>query len=508
MKALIIGIDGGNWRVLRREISHLRTLRKIIKLGSYGVLRSTIPPVTLPAWPSMITGYNPAKHGVVGFTDKYLRPKSFKDLKKITFWEILGFKGYKSLIVNVPMTYPPRLLNGVLIPGMGMPQENIKTYPKELLEFLKEIRYIVEAPVDVVRRLSTSYAALKELLNIEKVHTEVFLDLNDRGNFDLGFIVYRATDIVQHMVWSQKHKILNTYRNIDHMIEKIIKECSPEMVFIVSDHGFRDYNQMFSIVKYLEEKGLVKYKKLSTLGDVYKKRSNFSLLDMFSTIIRKLEVNPEDIPYFLLQALRKVVPSGVRDVLTPTREMDPKSSIAYAHWYHFGVCINEDLVGGDLYEKLRNDLIKDLISLKDDLGRPIFKWVKRREEVYDGEYAHLLPDIMFETNEWIFVSGGRWARKPIEKYYSYQHDLNGIIIAHGENIKEQTEISAQIYDVTPTILSIFNTPMPSDIDGRPILNIFNEQSLEEVKPRYVNPAVYQNYTKIFKKMASKLNKTY
>jgi len=47
-KLLIIGLDGATWDVLMSLIrdGRLPTLKKLIKNGSYGVLESTIPPVT------------------------------------------------------------------------------------------------------------------------------------------------------------------------------------------------------------------------------------------------------------------------------------------------------------------------------------------------------------------------------------------------------------------------------------------------------------------------------
>lgn len=504
MRALIIGIDGGAWYVLQNVLPHTKTLNNMIKEGSYGTLKSTIPPVTLPAWPSMITGYNPAKHGVVGFTDKYLKGKSFRDLKKPTFWEILGYKGYKSLIVNVPATYPPRPFNGILIPGMGMPNNKILTYPEDIQKYLQEINYIVEAPLDVVRRLSTSTTALNELLKVEEQHTDVFLDLSAKEHFDLGFIVFRATDIAQHMIWTQKSKIFEVYKRIDNLINKLIKEIDPDLVLIVSDHGFKDYNQAFSVSKYLEERGLIKYKTVQNTHYHSQSQNRFSLIFLLSNIIKKMNIDSEKVPYVLLQALRKIVPSGIREILSPPKEIDTNRSIAYAHWYHFGVCINERLV--EDYEGFREELIFELQNLKDCSGRPIFKWVKKREDVYAGEYIDLLPDILFEPYEWIFIGGSKWAKKTIEKYYSYQHDVNGIIVAYGDDVKNGVKIAAMIYDIAPTILHIFGLPIPEDMDGKPILEIFKEDSkLGKTQPLYVNWTFYEKDVKAVKRVASKLS---
>ena len=51
--------------------------------------------------------------------------------------------------------------------------------------------------------------------------------------------------------------------------------------------------------------------------------------------------------------------------------------------------------------------------------------------------------------------------------------MDGIFIAYGPDIKEGFETNdVEIYAITPTILHLYNVPIPKDIDGRVLKEIF------------------------------------
>ncbi|HUT84710.1 MAG TPA: alkaline phosphatase family protein, partial [Thermodesulfobacteriota bacterium] len=108
-KVVIISIDGGSWNVLeplkkRGVIPHIS---KLMERGCHGVLYSTTPPVTPPAWTSFMTGKNPGKHGIFDFRiyDPFSASDFFVDFSKIqseTIWEILNGRKKTVGIINLP----------------------------------------------------------------------------------------------------------------------------------------------------------------------------------------------------------------------------------------------------------------------------------------------------------------------------------------------------------------------------------------------------------------------
>ena len=120
-KTVIIGLDGVPFGMIKdfAETGVMPHMAEVISKGIFKQMRSSIPEVSCVAWSSMITGQNPAAHGIFGFMD--LRPDSYKmtfpnytTLKSPPFWE--EWTG-QSVIINVPGTYPVRGMNGVHIAG-------------------------------------------------------------------------------------------------------------------------------------------------------------------------------------------------------------------------------------------------------------------------------------------------------------------------------------------------------------------------------------------------------
>ncbi len=72
-KVLVIGLDGATWDLIKPWVNEgkLPAFRKLMSEGAYGTLKTTIPPITIPAIPSFMTGKNPGKHGITCF----VRPK-------------------------------------------------------------------------------------------------------------------------------------------------------------------------------------------------------------------------------------------------------------------------------------------------------------------------------------------------------------------------------------------------------------------------------------------------
>ncbi|MFQ5490429.1 MAG: alkaline phosphatase family protein, partial [Phycisphaerae bacterium] len=93
-QVVLFGLDGATYDVLddlvRREV--MPFLGRFQSAGARGVLRSTVPPLTPPAWLSMVTGRSPGAHGIFNFLrfesedSAYLRIISARDIRCPTLW--------------------------------------------------------------------------------------------------------------------------------------------------------------------------------------------------------------------------------------------------------------------------------------------------------------------------------------------------------------------------------------------------------------------------------------
>ncbi|MEM3526551.1 MAG: hypothetical protein QXV37_03970, partial [Candidatus Jordarchaeaceae archaeon] len=152
-----------------------------------------------------------------------------------------------------------------------------------------------------------------------------------------------------------------------------------------------------------------------------------------------------------------------------------------------GVFLNHELNPKE-YETLRTQLINEIKMIKDPkTGQNLVTDVKRKEELYSGEHLKFAPDLIVIPNEGYRITDSllrnNWdySRTPWSAY----HKLQGIFIAYGPDIKEGYTIdNAKIYDLAPTILHMFQVPIPKDMDGRVLTEIFREDSTFQREIKY------------------------
>ena len=123
-KVLFIGLDGSTFDVLDPLMQKglMPRLEAFIGEGVRGWLETTIPPITPTAWVSWMTGKNPGKHGVFEFllrrkgsTAMPDQPVSARARDGLPFWDVLGQMGKRAIVTNMPCTYPPTMVNGVMV---------------------------------------------------------------------------------------------------------------------------------------------------------------------------------------------------------------------------------------------------------------------------------------------------------------------------------------------------------------------------------------------------------
>ena len=125
-RVFVFGLDAGVPDLIRRWRSELPTLNKLISESVWGPLHSTIPPFTSPAWSCMATGKNPAKIGIFGLRHRtqgsyeFVSPTS-TSRRAPAVWDMASETEKQCIVINVPDTYPPTPLNGVMISGRPAP---------------------------------------------------------------------------------------------------------------------------------------------------------------------------------------------------------------------------------------------------------------------------------------------------------------------------------------------------------------------------------------------------
>ena len=101
-------------------------LDALLARSAYGTLRSAIPPMTSAAWTSMMTGCGPP---VTAFSTTAISTRPAGRMKVNhsgrvrvpTFWHLLSKAGRSVVSLNVPVTFPPLDVRGVVVSGMDAP---------------------------------------------------------------------------------------------------------------------------------------------------------------------------------------------------------------------------------------------------------------------------------------------------------------------------------------------------------------------------------------------------
>ncbi|RPI35103.1 MAG: hypothetical protein EHM70_00745 [Chloroflexota bacterium] len=514
-KVLIIGLDGATWTVLAPwiEDGSLPNLAALRRQGSWGELRSTIPPLTAPAWSSFITGKNPGKHGVFHFVALDDDPETTaggkpeivdgRSIKSPTLWDILGHHGRKMGAINVPMSYPPRPVNGFMITCLlTPPNAPAFTYPPELSKRLDGYqidldRFIEQKPFarDLAgerqkRVVKPSLQLVKEFYEMEEKRAQTALELMESEPWDAFMVVFTATDRMGHYLWpyhrtsdldgSQESQELHEaiyrfYVRLDeHIGELVSKAGSDTEVIIMSDHGMGPiYSKNTHWNNWLYKKGYIQIEKSSAnTPDAWMLRLGLSR-DRIRRLVRRIPGLSSS----------KVIQKAKT---AQTASIDFKQSKAYYVRIFDpvgGIRINAQ---GKERQALCDELMKAVAGIIDpDTGKPIVRQVMRREDCFNGPYAADMPDI-------ILVMQPEYGSSDRLSNYSAivtdrphigdpgGHHIEGIFIASGPQIAARPEglPGLVIEDIAPTVLHLMGLPVPQDMDGRVLDEILLPGSLK------------------------------
>ncbi|RIK14787.1 MAG: hypothetical protein DCC52_19320 [Chloroflexi bacterium] len=460
-RVLVLGLDGATWTLLDPLLAQnkLPTLGKFIQNGTRSLLRSCIQPSSEQAWSAFATGKQNGKFGLYGF---YQRSKNSYALEYInashrraaTLWRILSARGKKCVVVNVPLTWPVEKINGALVSGLMTPGLHSEfTYPPELKnELLRELgEYIID--VDIERgetggeSLDELAARVKRMSELQTRAFEYLLDQN--ADWDFGMLVHRAWGGV----------INDCFAYLDQCNARLLEKYADEntTVIILSDHGFGPLTHAVYLNQYFAQKGILAYKEqtgnpLSSALRAGVKRLNNPLLAAAKN--KAFEIFPR-----LKSNLHYSMAYG---------NLDWTRTKAYAVGTMGNVYLNvrgrepEGCVEPDAYEATRDAVIAALRELIDpETQKPIFDFVYRREEIYNGDAVEDAPDVIGLIDGPYHVAAVDW---------------------RGANGAQKSVVEPNLIDLAPTILQLFDEAIPDDMDGRVLNEFLSRSQLAEYAP--------------------------
>ena len=249
----------------------------------WGPLRSTDPPITVPAWSCMTTGFDPGELGLYGFRNRRsfdYGPPPVCDSGSVArprIWDLAGQAGLRSVVLGVPQTYPPRPLNGLMVAGFLSPGRDSRfTFPAGLKDRLDELAggpYMMDLNGFRLREPS---ALLTDLHLMTERRFRLARTLMRKEDWDFFMMVEMGPDRLHHCFWQYfdpahpchdpggpfLEAIPDYYAVLDTQLARVWELLPPgTLLLVVSDHGAQPLMGAFAVNEWLMQKGWLKLKR-------------------------------------------------------------------------------------------------------------------------------------------------------------------------------------------------------------------------------------------------------
>lgn len=452
-KFLIIGLDSAPAEIVIDQREKFPVLGGLIESGIHGKMRSSDPPITIPAWMVMSTGKDAGRLGLYGFRHRtgYSYDKMWiatsRSIKERAVWDIIGDHGGRSCLVSVPPSYPPYPVPGNLISCFITPDnEKEYTYPQELRQEIeaKFGPYIF----DVVFRTEDRDQILKEIYDMTAKRFEVLNYLIRHKPWDLFMFVEIGVDRVQHAFWKYmdkthhlyqpgnryEHVILDYYKYLDRKIGDLLANGGEDtVVLVISDHGAKRMKGAFCINEWLIEQG-----------------------DLVIKEKPKPQTNLEKVPIDW-----------------------PRTKVWGWGGYYARLFLNvegrepQGIIKPEDYENERDALMERIKNIRGPKGEKWDTQVIKPNEYFEearGDY----PDLMVYFDDLFWRSAGTLGYET--KFLPENdtgpddavHAQQGMYILYDPRNKVRIRKDIDILDVAPTVLQTLGVPVPADMKGKAI----------------------------------------
>jgi len=455
MRVAVIGLDCAAPDLIFNKLKgDLPVLSRMTSEGISGKLRSSDPPITVPAWMVMSTGRSPGELDLYGFRSRI--PNSYNgikiptssDIKFDTVWDILGKRNKKSIIIAVPPSYPPKPIPGLMVSDFLTPGKDKEfTYPPGLKNEI--LRDFPDYQFDVKFRKPEKKQIIDEIYKMTDTRFKMAEKMLKEKEWDFFFMVEIGIDRIHHAFWryidqeshlyeddkEMRGKFISYFKMVDTHIGKMLDEFDEDtVVLVVSDHGAKHMKGAFAINQWLIKEGYLKLK----------------------SPIKKAGVSLEDL------------------------DVDWAHTKAWA-WggYYARVFLNikgrepEGLIEkGNVRSELET-LKEKLKSIKGPHGEQWNTKVFEPEEVYpvvSGDRSDLfvyLDDLSWRTAGTLGYDTDYLLENDTGPDDAV-HDYDGIYIMYRKNKKIGKVIDSNIYRIAPTILELYRVRKKYGIKGEPL----------------------------------------
>lgn len=472
---LAIAIDGACWPLVDQwiEDGQLPNIEQLRDEGTWGDLRSCVPPVTCPAWKCYSTGKNPGKLGVFWWENLDLQQQNStiptaRDFTEPELWDILNEHGISTGVVGMPLTFPPKSLDGFMVAGgPGVPDEGFARPESVENELKSEFDYTPRPTYP-----STVEEGSKEQFVEESIH-QIDLDFTVAEHlyeeYDVDFLQVCSFEIngpLQHLFYDGE-PTKRAWQVIDEHVGTLTEQF--ETVIIHSDHGTSEMDKQFYVNSWLDREGY-----LSRNQTLFEQLADYGLTrDNIRGVLDRIGLRERLRNVGFLRSLAQHIPDSSGQ-FGETEGSAIFDKIDWEETRAVGLAqgplyIQDDEMDTDTYEAFREQLIRELERLEDDetSQHPVQR-VFKREDIYEGPYLDDAPDLVALDAPRYHNKGGIGKRTLFgESEWRGNNARQGLYVL-ADDTEGCSRVDAEIYDLAPTILHLFGLSVPDDMDGTPL----------------------------------------
>jgi predicted AlkP superfamily phosphohydrolase/phosphomutase len=487
-RVLIIGWDGADWKILRPmlEAGELPILAGFIERGAFGDCLSTVPSHSWCAWPSFMTGLNPAGHGVFdilehkpGASSRF--PVTYRSIKAKTIFDDLTAADKTSLAVNIPLTFPTPSIRGKVVAGGVLPASRSYTHPAELQEELD-----ANAPFPVNGMSWTTFRHrpepfLDECIDISARRQKAFEYLLDTTEWDFGVLVYVSTDRIQHCLMQYIHpehpaypdlkdsgiakKARGLYRQLDDGLGRLLQRVErDDLVIFMSDHGHQACTRACTMDRILQHLGYLEFGRGSFAFNLIRWGPGRRIARRVYDVLKlhgKVSIPASPIEWAKTRAYTSVVSTG-EGVSINLKGREPQGIIDTAD-----------------FERVREEVASELAAFRDpETGDAPIGKIYRKEEVMSGRFLDSAPDLLLVPAPFYSLTHAKGVAEAAD-WLSGDHRLEGVIVASGPEVTPgQLRQSAQLIDLGPTCLAALGVASTVPRDGKVLTTLAGQAELQ------------------------------
>lgn len=441
MKLLVLGIDGGERRII--EAMPMPHLQRLMRESSFHDAKVDM---WSRGWSEIYTGLHgmhtgglykkPSCNGQFDFNERYnLDVLNEVNPDARTVWDELNAQGHRVGIMNIPTTMPAPPVQGFFVSGVGGGSSKNGTaelpegacFPPSLADDLQRMGYVVDFRVGASGVTDTD-VMFDSIEHMEIKRTECFVELAREHRVDFGFVAYMGIKSVSYLLnfdivalierqlkanSALDERLLQFFSRMDDLYRDLLERLQPRATLLVSDHGMAPYLKNVNLNAFLMEQKW--------------QAPNKSASGWLRTIGKSVK---QMLPRNVSRSLGRRAPGMREFVGKPAFDIHASKALGFS--YIPGIFVNDQRFGGThdandarLLDEIVDSFNRHAVAQREGMTAEVY-----RAKHANAKGAHFLPDVWIHHPDTIyFTRQGPFVAdhpgyKPFASFAELESDMN------------------------------------------------------------------------------------